>query len=25
LLHPIEPLETANQVARLLRPISVTA
>jgi len=24
-LHPIEPLETANQVARLLRPISVTA
>ena len=25
LLHPIEPLETANQVAKLLRPISVTA
>ena len=25
LLHPIEPLETANQVAKLLRPITVTA
>ena len=25
LLHPIEPLETANQVAKLLRPIPVTA
>ncbi len=24
-LHPIEPLETANQVAKLLRPITVTA
>ena len=25
LLHPIEPLETANLVAKLLRPIPVTA
>ena len=25
LLHPVEPLETANQVAKLLRPITVTA
>ena len=24
-LHPIEPLDTANQVAKLLRPITVTA